>query len=142
MPRSLGAEFKPLTFREALKSEQVPFLIRPITSIIANRVISMVVFRNIKKHLGFLEQQLETSGGNFLTGPDLTAADILMSYPLLAGKSGFDSMGEYARGTAKESFPKVYAYMDRLESQEGWAKAVQKTKDFDDGKFSLVPQRA
>lgn len=124
----------------ALKSDQVPFLIRPISSIVANKVISMVVFRNIKKHLAFLEQQLETSGGDYLTGHDLTAADILMSYPLLAGKSGFDSMGTYAKGTAKESFPKVFAYMDRLEAQQGWKEAVQKTKDFDGGKFSLVPR--
>lgn len=95
----------------ALKSNQVPFFVRPISSAIANRIISMMVFPNIKRHLAFLEQQLETSGGDFLTGPDLTAADILMSYPLLAGKTGFDGMGKFARGTAKESFPKVYACM-------------------------------
>ncbi|KAL1880725.1 bifunctional glutathione transferase/peroxidase [Diaporthe australafricana] len=126
----------------ALKSNQVPFFVRPISSAIANRIISMMVFPNVKRHLAFLEQQLETSGGDFLTGPDLTAADILMSYPLLAGKTGFDGMGKFARGTAKESFPKVYAYMDRLEAQAGWEKAVQKTKDIDGGKFSLVPQPA
>lgn len=32
--------------------------------------------------------------------------------------------------------------MDRLEAQAGWKKAVQKTKDIDDGKFSLLPQPA
>lgn len=69
----------------------------------------MMVYPNVKKHLAFLEKQLETSGGDFLTGPHLTAADILMSYPLLAGKTGFDGMGKFAKGTAKESFPKVYA---------------------------------
>lgn len=68
----------------------------------------MMVYPNVKRHLAFLEKQLETSGGDFLTGPHLTAADILMSYPLLAGKSGFDGMGKFAKGTAKESFPKVY----------------------------------
>lgn len=92
----------------ALKSNQVPFIVRPISSAIANRIISMIVYPNVKKHLAFLEKQLETSGGGFLTGPDLTAADILMSYPLLGGKTGFDGMGKFAKGTAKESFPKVY----------------------------------
>lgn len=108
---------------------------------LANKIISMVVFPNIKKHLGFLEKQLETSSGDFLTGPALTAADMIMSYPLLAGKTGFDSMGQFAKGTAKESFPKVYAYMDRLEAQEGWKRAVQKTVELD-GEFSLVPKQA
>jgi glutathione S-transferase len=68
----------------------------------------MTVYPNVKKHMAFLEKQLETSGGGFLTGADLTAADIMMSYPLLAGKAGFDGMGKFAKGTAKESFPKVY----------------------------------
>lgn len=86
----------------------MPFFVRPISSAIANRIISMMVYPNVKRHLAFLEKQLETSGGDFLTGPHLTAADILMSYPLLAGKTGFDGMGKFARGTAKESFPKVY----------------------------------
>lgn len=86
----------------------MPFFVRPISSAIANRIISMMVYPNVKKHLAFLEKQLETSGGDFLTGPDLTAADIMMSYPLLAGKSGFDGIGKFAKGTAKESFPKVY----------------------------------
>lgn len=86
----------------------MPFFVRPISSAIANRVISMMVYPNVKKHLAFLEKQLETSGGDFLTGPNVTAADIMMSYPLLAGKSGFDGMGKFAKGTAKESFPRVY----------------------------------
>lgn len=93
----------------------MPFFVRPISSAIANRIIAMMVYPNIKKHLAFLEKQLETSGGDFLTGPHLTAADIMMSYPLLAGKSGFDGMGKFARGTAKESFPKVHEC--KLEAQ-------------------------
>ncbi|KAK7736218.1 bifunctional glutathione transferase/peroxidase [Cytospora paraplurivora] len=137
--RSNAGATRKLTFSEALKGNQVPFFIRPVSSMLANKVISMFVYPNIKKHLGFLETQLETSGGEFLTGPDFTAADILMSYPLLAGRSAFDGLGEFAKGTAKESFPKVYAYMERLEAQEGWKRAVQKTKDFDGGNFSLVP---
>lgn len=123
----------------ALKGKQVPFIVRPISSVIANQVIALMVLPNMKKHLGFLEQQLETSGGDFITGPDMTAADILLSYPLLAGSSGFDSMGKWPKGTARESYPKVFAYMERLEQQPGYKKAVEKTKEIDNGKFSLVP---
>lgn len=123
-----------------MKGNQVPLLIRPLSSAIANKVISAFIFPNVKKHLGFLEQQLETSGGDFITGPDLTAADIQLSYALLAGKSGFDKMGKWDKGTARQTFPKVFAYMDRLEEQPGWKKAVEKTKEMDNGKFSLVPE--
>lgn len=117
----------------------MPFIVRPISSIIANQVTALFVFPNMKKHLGFLEQQLETSGGDFITGPDMTAADILISYPLLAGTSGFDSMGKWPNGTAKQSYPKLFEYIARLEQQPGYLKAVEKTKEIDNGKFSLVP---
>lgn len=89
--------------------------------------------------MGFLEKQLETSGGDFLTGPDLTAADIQLSYGLLAGKGTFDTIGKWGQGTLRQTYPKVCAYMDRLEQQTGWKKAVEKTKEIDDGKFSLLP---
>lgn len=120
----------------------MPFLIRPISSAIANRVVSSFVFPNIKKHLAFLENQLETSGGDFLTGSNLTAADIQLSYALLAGQSGFDGMGKWGKGSARQTYPKVFAYMDRLEQQPGWKRAVEKTKEIDGGKFSLVPEQA
>lgn len=98
----------------------------------------MLIFPNMKKHLGFLEQQLATSGGDFLCG-EFSAVDIMLSYPLLASKSILDEMGNWGKPTAKETFPKLFAYMDRLEAQPGWKKSIEKTKEFDNGKFSLVP---
>lgn len=121
-----------------LKSSAVPLLVRPISSAIANRMIGMLVFPNMQKHLGFLEQQLATSGGDFLCG-ELSAVDILLSYPLLAGRGSLDGMGNWGKGSAKDAFPKVFAYMDRLEAQPGWTRAVEKAKALDHGKFSLMP---
>lgn len=117
----------------------MPFLVRPISSVIANQVTAVMVYPNMKKHLGFLEQQLASSGGDFITGPALTAADILLSYPLLASAGSFDGMGKWAHGSARATFPKVHAYLDRLEKQPGYQRAVEKTKEIDGGKFSLVP---
>lgn len=98
----------------------------------------MMIFPNMQKHLGFLEQQLATSGGDYLCG-DFCAVDIMLSYPLLASRSSLDKMGDWGKPTAREAFPKLFAYMDRLEAQPGWNKAVEKTKEFDNGKFSLTP---
>jgi glutathione S-transferase len=43
---------------------------------------------NFKTHFTFLEQQLASSlnNGNYLCGNNLTGADILMSFLLIAGK--------------------------------------------------------
>ncbi|KAF3770085.1 thioredoxin-like protein [Cryphonectria parasitica EP155] len=124
----------------ALKSNQVPFLIRPISGAIANKIISMMIFPNIKKHFAMLEQQLATSGGDFITGTELTAADIQLSYGLVASKDSLDHIGKWDKGTPKETYPKLFAYVDRLEQQPGFQRAVEKTKEIDNGKFSIAPK--
>lgn len=118
----------------------MPLLVRPISSAIANRVIAMMVFPNLKKHFALLEQYLETSGGDFLTGPELTAADIQLSYGLIAGKDSYDKMGKWDKGTAKQTYPKLFAYIERCEQQHGFQKAVEKTKEIDNGNFAMVPK--
>jgi len=78
---------------------------------------------NFKTHFGFLESQITTSphGGQYLCGTELTGADIMMSFPLGAakGRAGFN----------KEKHPKLWAYVERVESREAYKKAVQKIFD-------------
>ena len=82
----------------------------------------------LKTHLEFLESQLATSpdSGEYLCGTDMTGADIMMSLPLSAvrGKHGF----------MKEKYPKLWAYVDKLEAMDGYKRAVQKIIDID-GKY-------
>jgi glutathione S-transferase len=69
-----------------LKSPKIPFFIRPVTSMVANQIFSSFVTPNVKSQLGFLEKQLETSGGNFLCGKHLTSADVLISFGLISAQ--------------------------------------------------------
>ncbi|KAI1448248.1 glutathione S-transferase [Annulohypoxylon stygium] len=115
----------------ALKSPQVPFFIRPITSLVVNQIFSRLVLPNAKAQLGFLEQQLETSGGDYLCGPDLTSADVLISFGLIAAKDRFETFGAWEAGGPKQLFPKVFAYIDRLESHPGYKKSIEKVKEID-----------
>lgn len=64
---------------------------------------------------------METSpnGGQWLTGKDLTAADILMSFPLIAGKSKINAT----------KFPKLTALIDRYEAHPGYKNAIKKIED-------------
>lgn len=129
-----------LTLVVVLKTPQVPFLVRPISTVIANKVISSFIFPNIKTHLGFLEQQLATSGGDYLTGSDLTAADIQLSYPLVGALPELEKAGKWEKGTMRATYPKLFGYIERLEKSPGWTRAVEKTKEMDGGKFGLVPR--
>ena len=86
----------------------------------ANKLSTLFLGPNFKTHYAFLEEQLKTSpdNGQYLCGKDLTAADILMSFPLEAGQG--------RSGMSRESNPLVWAYIDRLHEHESYKRSVKK----------------
>lgn len=104
--------------------------IRPITNQIASKINGAFLKPNLTTHLGFLEQQLKTApgGGGYLCGPNLTGADILISYPLIASRKRIDYFSE-------ASYPVLWAYIDQLEKEPGYLKAVEKIVEIE-GSFS------
>ncbi|KAK1768485.1 hypothetical protein QBC33DRAFT_535134 [Phialemonium atrogriseum] len=125
-----------------LKGGRVPFFIRPISRAIANQVISQFSFPNLQKHFTLLESYLSTSpGGEYLCGNHLTGADIMLAFPLITGLGGsFDELGHWEKGSFAATFPKLWAYMQRLEKEPGWVKSVEKIREIE-GSFSLLPGR-
>ncbi|KAI6779168.1 glutathione S-transferase [Emericellopsis cladophorae] len=119
----------------ALKSPQVPFFIRPITGAAANRILSTFIFPNAQKHMGMLEGMLKSSSGRYLCGDRLTAADILMSFPLIAARGRLDEIGTWEGGSWAKAFPTINEYVDRLEAEEGYKKSVQKVEELEGRKF-------
>jgi glutathione S-transferase len=103
-----------------IKNAPVPFFIKPITNSVASRIQTSFLNDQFKLHYQFLEDQLATSpdGGEFLCGKDLTAADILMSFPLEAGNS--------RSGVQREEYPRVFAYVEKLHEREGYKRATDK----------------
>lgn len=112
----------------------VPFLIRPITSVVANKIMSSFVFPNAKKNLAYLNDQLKTSGGKFLCGDKLTAADILMSFPLVATGDRFNTMGTFEGGSWDKAYPEVKKYITMINDCEGYKRSIAKIEAVD-GKF-------
>lgn len=88
--------------------------------------------RNIESNLSFLEEQLKTApeGGPYICGKELTAADILLSFPVIAG-SGRILKDEQQ----KAKYPLLIAYVQRLEGSEGYRRAVAKVEQVE-GRFS------
>jgi len=114
-----------------IRSSPVPFFIKPITNGVAEKIDSGFLRPNLKTHYDFLEGQLQTSPdeGNFLCGKAITAADIMLSFPLQAGQS--------RTGFTKEDYPKVWEYLDRLQEREAYKRAVQKIIDVE-GEFKTT----
>lgn len=111
----------------------VPFIVKPITRIIGGRVESMFLNRNFKTQFDFLESQLASSpeGGKYICGKDLTAADIMLSFPLTAGKSYI----------TKTDFPKLAAYVETLQTNEGYIRAVKKVEATTGEKYEVAFER-
>ncbi|KAF4332910.1 glutathione S-transferase [Fusarium beomiforme] len=108
----------------ALKSPQVPFFIRPISTILANRIFSAFIFPNTRLNLTMIEGHLATSGGKYICGPQLTAADILLSFPLIAAKDELDKFGSFENGSWKSEFPKIAECASQLRSVPASAKQL------------------
>lgn len=83
-------------------------------------------------NLAFLEEQLRTSpgGGEFICGKELTAADVLLSFPVIAV-----TIRVLKDEKNKDKYPLLVAYAKRLEGIEGYKRAVKKIEEID-GKFS------
>lgn len=90
-----------------------PWLIRPIAKAIANGVGQWYLDPNLKLHLGVIEQELAATG--WFAGTELTAADVIMSFPLEAA---------VARGGAASGYPNISAFLARIQSRPAWKAAL------------------
>ncbi|KAI9797353.1 MAG: hypothetical protein M1833_005533 [Piccolia ochrophora] len=103
-----------------IENAPVPFFIRPITNRIADKINSGFLQPNFKSSFSFLEEQIGSSpnDGEYLCGKELTGADIMMSFPLMASKG--------RAGLKQETHPKLWAYLKKLEGREAYKRAVDK----------------
>lgn len=105
----------------------LPFFLRPIPRMVANQVEEQFVNPNVSTTFDFLEGQLKSApgGGPFFCGSKVTAADIMLSFPLIAANT---------RMPLKEKYPLLAKYVRTIEEQEGYKRAVAKIQQID-GKF-------
>ena len=92
-----------------------PWLIRPIAKAIANGVGQWYLDPNLKLHLGVIEQELAATG--WFAGAELSAADVIMSFPLEAA---------VARGGAANGYPNIAAFLARIQARPAWTTALAK----------------
>lgn len=83
----------------------------------------------MKTHLTFLEDQLATSpnNGEFLCGAELSAADTMMIFPLEAAVQ--------RAPITEETYPKVYAWVKRMQAREAYQRAGKKVSEASGEKY-------
>ena len=110
-----GSAMPPLLLKLVfgLLPTRVPFIIRPVASLIARGVQSRIINPQLRLHMDFWEQSL--SQREWFTGKDFTAADIQMSFPLEAAAT---------RAGALPGRPHVGAFLRRIHARPAYQRAL------------------
>ena len=106
---------------DRIKSK-APVFVRPVARAIADNALGTFVLPNIARNLDFMESELAKS--EWFAGPQFSAADIQMSFPLEASR---------ARGGLDEKRPRLMSFLDRIHSRPAYQRAVERG-----GKYALM----
>lgn len=91
----------------------VPFIIRPIASMIEGALNKKYLGPQLKRHFDFIERSLD---GDWFAGPEITGADIQMTYPLNAAAG---------RGVTGDR-PRIAAFLDRVKKRPAYQRAIER----------------
>jgi glutathione S-transferase len=117
-----GSAMPPLLMKlvfDRVEGARVPFFVRPIVRGIANNVRSALIEPQLKAQLDFMEHELGRS--TWFAGPDFTAADIQMSFPLeaAAARAGLDA-----------TRPRLMGFLSHIHGRAAYQRALEKGGPF------------
>ena len=95
--------------------ERVPWLMRPVAKAISNGADKTLLGPQITNHFAFLEGELNKR--EWFAGPEFTAADIQMSFPLEAADARVGFAGR---------LPKLKAFVERIQARPAYKRALEK----------------
>src|SRR6185295_11016719 len=118
-----GSAMPPLLLKlifDRIPKAPMPFFMKPLAKGIAGKVLATLVEPNLKRQLDFMEAELGKS--EWFAGPEFTAADIQMSFPVEASaqRAGLDA-----------SRPKLMAWLKRIHARPAWQRALARGGPYD-----------
>ena len=104
-----------LIFDRIGSGQGMPFFVKPIAKGIAGKVKGLMVEPNLKRQLDFMEAELGRSA--WFAGPEFSAADIMMSFPVEAAhqRAGLDA-----------SRPRLMAWLKQIHARPAYRKALER----------------
>lgn len=122
MHYSEGSLMPPLLMRmlfEKVKTSPMPFIIKPVAKMIADKVLDTFVNPEIRLNMAYVDDYL--SKNEWFCGAQLSGADFQMSFPLEAS---------VATGTLGNKYPHILAYVKRFQTRDAYLKALGKGGDY------------
>jgi len=97
----------------------MPFFVRPVARAIAQRAKDTYIQPNIDRNLDFMERELEPR--DWFAGPEFSAADVQMSFPLEAA---------VVRGGLDGRRPRLMAFLERIHARPAYRRAIEKGGEY------------
>ncbi|KAF2873982.1 glutathione transferase [Massariosphaeria phaeospora] len=106
-----------------LRDAPLPFFLKFLPRMIADKVDEGFVSHELKTHLPFLENYLSTSPneGEFFCGPSLSGADINMLFVLECATP--------RAPLSETSYPKLYSFVRRMQAREAYKRASERVTE-------------
>lgn len=98
----------------------MPFFMRPLVRLVAKAVTRSFVNPQLKVHFDYMESELRKS--DWFAGPEFTAADIQMSFPIEAGRT---------RGGLNENRPHLEGFLRRIHERPAYRRALARGGPYD-----------
>ncbi|MBW8858161.1 MAG: glutathione S-transferase [Caulobacter sp.] len=116
-----GSAMSPLLLKLVFTAlpARAPGLLKGLVRTIAAKAQSGFVDPQLKSHIDYWEAELAKA--EWFAGPDFTAADIMMSFPLEAG----------AARAGAASRPRVKAFLDRIHARPAYRQALERGGPYD-----------
>ena len=108
-----------LVFRR-LPQGPMPFFMRPLVRGIAQKVRDKFVDPRLRVHFDYMEGEL--AANDWFAGPEFSAADIQMSFPIEAGQ---------ARGMVDARRPRLAAWLERIHARPAYRRALEQGGPFE-----------
>lgn len=112
-----GSAMPPLLMKLifGLMPKRAPLLLRPLVNAISAKALDTMINPQLKSHMAFWEGELGKS--EWFAGPEFTAADIQMSFPLEAASG---------RAGLAQGHPKAMAFLERIHARPAYQRALAK----------------
>ena len=121
-----GSAMPPLLLKlifDKIESTPMPFFAKPIAKAISGKVKKSFIEPQISQNLDYMETELATN--LWFAGPQFSAADIQMSFPLEAAA---------ARGGLDASRPKLMAFLKRIHERPAYQQALERGGEYSIGR--------
>jgi glutathione S-transferase len=120
---SEGSLMPPMVMRLVLmkmKTAPMPFFIKPVAKMLADKIIKGFVAPNILNQLNYIEAHLAKN--TWFCGDQLTGADFQMSFPLEAS---------VARGLIGDDYPSIQKYVKAFQARPSYQAGLTKGGEYD-----------